>query len=272
MTLLRSTSRAASSSLLVLSGADDRTGCSGKASDDALAPDVALVVTEHGDGCIVDLNGSVYAVSPVAAAMLRDTFEHGRDAAITRNADRYGVDENRVASDLDAFLGGMAERGLLQRRQTRRPIRARRILAGAVASVMHRLLRVAGTPRARAWFALTLARLSFVTLGWNPTVKAWQKRLCRERKVLPGSRAQDLAQAIDGAVRSAAARHMMNVDCKERALACFALARCAGLPATLVVGVEFYPLAGHSWCETGSAVIGDEESNCKRFTPAFRYS
>jgi hypothetical protein len=131
---------------------------------------------------------------------------------------------------------------------------------------------MAGAHRSRAWIALALARLSFLMLGWNPTVKAWQKRLCEGRKAPPDAHASVLAQAIDDSVRSVAARHPMNIDCKERALASFALARCAGLPATLVVGVEFYPLAGHSWCETGSAVIGDEKSNCQRFTPAFRFS
>jgi hypothetical protein len=271
MTVSRSDGGAAAASVLVMAGTEDgRPG--GQASGCALAPDVGLIVTEQGDGCIVDLDGSFYAVSPVAAAMLRDTLELGRDAAIARNAGRYGVDESRIASDLDALLGDMTERGLLQLRQTRRPAVARRMLAGVIAGVTHRLLHLAGTPRARARLALTLARLSFITLGWSRTVKAWQKRLCNERKALADSRTGEMVHAIDDAVRSAAARHMLNVDCKERALACFALARCAGLPATLVVGVGFYPLAGHSWCETGNLVIGDEAANCRRFTPAFRFS
>lgn len=238
----------------------------------SLAPDVALIVTEHGDACIVDLNGSFYAVSPVAAAMLRDTFEDGRDAAILRNAGRYGVDENRIAADLDDLLSDMVGRGLIPSGRTRRPSGARRVVAGAIAVMARLMLRVAATQRSRARIALTLARLSFVTLGWHATVKAWQTRLGAAPATLPDSRAQELAHIIDDAVRGAAARHMMNVDCKERALASFALARCAGLPAALVVGVDFYPLTGHSWCETGDAVIGDEPSHCRRFTPAFRFS
>ena len=234
-----------------------------------LAPDVALIVTEHGDGCIVDLDGSFYAVSPVAAGMLRDMLDGGREVAIARSAVRYGVDRARIAGDLDALLDDLTRRGLLQRGDASRRWGTRRIVARSLAGVAYRLLRLAPTQRSRAWIALTFARLSFVISGWNATVKAWQRRL---DGLNSAAHAGELVRAIDGAVRGAASRHVMNVDCKERALASFALARCAGLPASLVVGVEFYPLAGHSWCETGSAVIGDEASHCRRFTPAFRLS
>ncbi len=226
-----------------------------------------MIVTEHGDGCIVDLNGSFYAVSSVGAAMLRDTIEGGRAAAITRSAARYGVEETRIATDLDDLLGNMTRRGLLRRGHSRRPSGVRRVLASAIAGMTAVALRLARAERSRARIALTSARVSFLLLGWNATVSAWRARFGAGRAA-----PSDSQRVIDEAVRGAAARHMMNVDCKERALACFALARSAGLPATLVVGVDFYPLAGHSWCEIGHRVIGDEESHVRRFTPAFRLS
>lgn len=250
------------SALLVISSAVD-----GREADYVLARDVALIVTERGDGCIVDLNGSFYAVSSVGAAMLRDTVESGRAAAITRNAAKYGVQETRIATDLDDLLGDMIRRGLLQRGRGRHSPGIRHALANVIAGIMRLALRFARAERSRAWIALTLARVSFLLLGWNATVGAWRTRLAGERSASPDAR-----RAIDESVRSVAARHMMNVDCKERALACFALARSAGLPATLVVGVDFYPLAGHSWCESGPDVIGDEVAHCRRFTPAFRLS
>lgn len=250
------------SALIVISSADDE-----RQADYTLARDVALIVAEHGDGCIVDLNGSFYAVSSVGAAMLRDTVESGRAAAITRNAARYAVEETRIATDLDDLLGDMIRRGLLQRGRGRQSPGIRRALANVIAGMMRLALRFARAERARAWIALTLARLSFLLLGWNATVGAWRARRGGERSASPDAR-----RAIDAAVRGVAARHMMNVDCKERALACFALARAAGLPATLVVGVDFYPLAGHSWCESGADVLGDEAAHCRRFTPAFRLS
>jgi len=199
--------------------------------------------------------------------MLRDTIEHGRAAAIARGAARYGVEETRIAIDLDDLIGDMVRRGLLQRGQGRRPSAIRRLLATAIAGMTRQALRLARGEPARARIALTLARLSFVLLGWNATVSAWRARFGAGREATV-----DAQRMIDAAVRGVAARHVMNVDCKERALASFALARTAGLPAALVVGVDFYPLAGHSWCEIGHSVIGDEEAHCRRFTPAFRLS
>ena len=147
----------------------------------------------------------------------------------------------------------------------------RQVFAPAIAGMALGALRFARSHRRRAWIALTLARVSFLVSGWNATVEAWRRRLPAARGLVADLPEQS-ARAIDQAVRGAAAHHMMNVDCKERALACFALARMVGLPATLVVGVDFYPLAGHSWCESGPDVIGDEDAHCRRFTPAFRLS
>ncbi len=257
----------------MIAGADEdrhRVGDDAVA-DYALAPDVALVVIESGDGCVVDLSGSFYSLSPVATAMLRDIVTVGRDVAVTRSAGRYGVEEARIAADLDSFLGDMERRGLLQSPRPRRRPGVRRMLAPAIAGLALGALRLARSQRGRARIALTLARLSFLVAGWNATVKAWRRRLPAAQGGVARLSEQS-ARAIDEAVRHAAAGHVMNVDCKERALACFALARLTGLPATLVVGIDFYPLAGHSWCETGSSVIGDEEAHCRRFTPAFRLS
>jgi hypothetical protein len=59
--------------------------------------------------------------------------------------------------------------------------------------------------------------------------------------------------------------------CKERALCCWALARAAGLAATLVVGLQLFPLAGHCWCEVGSWTLSDDRARCDLYTPVIRY-
>lgn len=257
----------------MITGADEgrRHARGGVVCDHILARDVALIVIETGDGCVVDLSGSFYSLSPVATAMLRDVIAYGRDAAVARGAGRYGVEEARIAADLDSFLGDLERRGLLQSRRRRPRPGIRWMLAPAIAGVALGALRLVRSQRGRARVALTLARVSFLISGWNATVAAWRRRLPAARGV-PTEQPDPRARSVDEAVRRAAAGHAMNVDCKERALASFALARMIGLPATLVVGVDFYPLAGHSWCESGSAVIGDEEAHCRRFTPAFRLS
>jgi hypothetical protein len=72
-------------------------------------------------------------------------------------------------------------------------------------------------------------------------------------------------------VRKTAARSLISVECKERALACLALARKNGIPAQLVVGVTHYPLQGHVWVESGGRIISDNPEHCQRFEPVARY-
>ena len=79
-------------------------------------------------------------------------------------------------------------------------------------------------------------------------------------------------QTIDAAVRGAASRHAFSVECKERSLSCWSLARAAGLPATVVLGINLFPVAGHCWCESGPWTLSDYEDRCQNFTPVVRYA
>lgn len=236
----------------------------------ALTPDAALIVMEDGSGCILDMGGDVYAVAPVGTTMLRWTLEHGTAAAATHVATAYSADLARVQADLRTFLADLERRGVLGhggRLPGRMPRWSGARIAAAALEVFFRLSR---STRARAATALTLARLSFGLFGWTATVSSWQKRVpVAEAPSLEGIEA--LVSSIDEAVRSAAARHVMGVDCKERALSCWAMARAAGLPATVVVGVELYPLSGHCWCEIGPSIVGDDPQRCRRYAPVFRY-
>jgi Transglutaminase-like superfamily len=77
---------------------------------------------------------------------------------------------------------------------------------------------------------------------------------------------------IDTAVRQAAARHILKVECKERALCCWVLARRAGVPAQLVVGICLFPLEGHCWCECGEWIFSDDRDRCASYHPVITYA
>jgi hypothetical protein len=79
-------------------------------------------------------------------------------------------------------------------------------------------------------------------------------------------------RAIDAFSRSMAASHPLPVECKERALATWALARISGVPAELVVGVHPFPLEGHCWCAYDGAVYSDDSERCAQFEPVWRCS
>lgn len=118
---------------------------------------------------------------------------------------------------------------------------------------------------------LTLAYLCFTFFGWARTVAPWQR--CARRLALADGTADPAAlDAVDGAVRDLAASLPLPVACKERALSCWTLARWAGLPATLVVGLDLFPLAGHCWCESGTRTLSDDAQRCALFTPILQYA
>lgn len=270
---------------LVISGRHDRT-TSRTSSRTApvtapweLSPDAALVVTGDGNGCVLDMNGKFFAVGPVGAEMLRIALESGPDAAVARIAGQYGVDPERVLADLDALVADMQARGILLRgTNDRHP--AGRLGARLVAGLVGGLFRMVTGPRSRVVVALAASRLSFALFGWRATVEAWTRH--GSAAVAPGAEDETraIAAGIDRLVRDIAPRLWFDVDCKERALTCRMLARRAGLEADLVIGVAFYPLSGHCWCEVATGptqaatrlVISDDAGTCGRYTAVFRYS
>lgn len=88
---------------------------------------------------------------------------------------------------------------------------------------------------------------------------------------MSGQGSEKIIEAIDEKVRTIAAKHLLNIGCKERALCCWTLIRSYGLPVKLVLGVDLFPLASHCWCEFGSEILTDYSDRCERFTPILSY-
>ncbi|MGA2499459.1 MAG: lasso peptide biosynthesis B2 protein, partial [Tepidisphaeraceae bacterium] len=215
----------------------------------------------------------VYSLPCTGAALLQRVLERGVVIAVAEVADKYKADPRQVRADCDAMLGDFEKKGMVYRRD-RRPVkyRIRRPLAWLLMALF--LPLVSGgvlSLRSRAWLMLAVARLSLALLRWTPTLEAWE-RFWRQPAKDGATDERAIAQAVDDAVRGAAARHWIRVECKERALCCWALARAAGLPAELIVGVQFFPFAGHCWCEAGPLTMSDDRTRIDLFRPVVRYS
>jgi Transglutaminase-like superfamily len=235
-------------------------------SEYCLAPDAAVIVMPDGSARVLDMADRIYAVPPVGAMMLRETLQHGPILAAEAVAAAYGAPLPRVEADLRQFLTPLEQRGILLRGASRRPRGA--LAAGLMVRLVKSMLGALPSLKARAGALLTLARLSFRLFGWTGTVAAWRR--CFPLRA-GSAEVEARAGAIDDAVCAAAAGNLFGVACKERALTCWALARSEGLPASLVIGIELYPIAGHCWCEIGSRIVSDHPENCARYTPALRY-
>jgi hypothetical protein len=242
------------------------------AAEYALAPDVLLVLVRDGTARLLDLGGRFYAIPAVGARMLCAALEAGPSAAAARIADEYGIDPDRARTDLAAWLGQLRRQGLILGRTDRRRRRGG-WLSRLLLRTAFRLIRCLPSPTGRARRFLTLTRVCFALFGWAGTVALWQRCLPRPRaegRVDPET-AEATIRAVDEAVRAASARHVVRMACKERGMCGWAMLRCAGVPAELVVAIDLFPLAGHCWCEAGGLPLGDDPGRCSQFTPVVRY-
>jgi hypothetical protein len=207
--------------------------------------------------------------------MLTETLRYGSEEAARRIASEWGVAFEQVKSDIDQFLHSLERSGLVEGPGAGY-CRARRILRLVSRGLLGiaRLVKATARPLpepARVRLLLMATWVSLRLLGWASSVAALKALF--PRPIRPGS-PEDWARAvdrIDRLIRDAAARHPLPVECKERALCCWALLRSGGWPSELVVGVDLFPFLGHCWCESGDRTLSDERYRCERFVPVLRY-
>jgi hypothetical protein len=234
----------------------------------ALAPSVLYLPAPDGSGRLFDLDGQFFAISATGAELLAETLGHGPAAAAEIVACRYGVDTEAVRADLETFLAELRRQKLLWCPASGRPPRHRGTTRPLLAPALRLAYACCRSVRARTWMLLTLARLSFRLFGWTRTLAVWR------RCAVPGGphgNPAAVAREIGEAVRGAASGYLFGASCKERSLCAWALCRAAGVRATLVLGVNLYPLSSHCWCEYDGEVLTDYADRCENFTPAVRY-
>jgi hypothetical protein len=234
-----------------------------------LTPHVTLVLAQDGTARLLDMGGGFYALSAIGAQMLQETLEQGSDAAVRELAQRYQVSPSRVRADLGALLQQLSRQGLLRNEQ-QGSCDAKLWLAQILVPCLF-VTRYLSCGRTRVALMLTFAKLALLCFGWGRTVTVWQRCL---RRFVPRDRApldEHKVRSLDQAIRRMAAGHPFPMACKERALSCWALLHWAGVPATLVVGLEIFPLMGHCWCEAGQWIISDYDDNCDLYFPVRRY-
>jgi hypothetical protein len=113
---------------------------------------------------------------------------------------------------------------------------------------------------------LAFARLSCRQAGLAATAEAWRRRFGTG-----GHADAEVVAEEAGIIHATATRHWLRVDCKERALTAWAVARRKGVDATVVIGLRLYPLGGHAWCRVGDRIIADNPEFCAAHKPILEY-
>jgi hypothetical protein len=240
-----------------------------------LPEDVVLAVVEDGTSRLLDLGGRFYGLSSVGSTKLTQTLRYGSEEAARRIATEYGVPFERVKSDIDQFLETLERSRLVER------LGAGEDLGDRIRGLMFsgllwpaRLVKLAASPlpeSARIWLLLTFAWLSLRLCGWASSVATLATLFPRLARPADPEKQACAVDRIDRLVRSAAAKHPLPVECKERSICCWVLLRVGGWPSDLVVGVDLFPFLGHCWCESGDRTISDDPHRCERFVPVLRY-
>jgi hypothetical protein len=236
-----------------------------------LCESVVYLEVEDGTSRLLDLGNRFHGLSTVATRMLRVTLDTGPEAAVKQLAREFGVLPERVRGDLMTLLVGLERKRLIRRTSDRHTgaWAARYVTWVGVVPMLWGVRLIPGQ-RAKAWWLLALALLSCRWLNWVRTVEAW--RTGCPRRAASAADPDAAMRAIDAIVRSVAASHPLPAECKERALTTWALARMAGVPLELVVGVHPFPLEGHCWCAHNGAVYSDDAERCAQFKPVWRCS
>lgn len=236
-----------------------------------LSPDVVLMPLEDGTAQLVDLDGSFFGLSETAARMLKGTLDMGEQDAVQRIAAEYNVDRDRVYTDLTALLGTLRAKGLIRRSDDHLPaVRLRTAIALAISYPVLRIVAPVRNQRLKALTLLAAARLCIALAGWARTVEAWQRCLKRSGGPAANSERERLIDTIDSATCRSASE-LPSIACKERALCCWFMLNSAGIPARLVMGVQFHPFSGHCWCEVDERILTDSPERCKAYTPVICY-
>jgi len=241
------------------------------ASRYVLSPDVVFLALDDGTARLLDLDGSFFGLSDIAAEMLKGTLDQGIAATVQRIAAEYDGQLERVQADLAALLGKLRTKSLIRLSDDPLPaVKLRAAIAIAISFPALRILGLLRNQRLKAGALLALARACFAVAGWARTVEAWQKCLKRPHDAVSNLEQEQLIDAIDGATRRSASA-LPSIACKERALCCWFMLHSAGVPVKLVMGVQFFPFSGHCWCEVGDRILTDFPERCKAYTPVISY-
>lgn len=250
-----------------------------------LSPEVHLL-DQDGFTQLLDFRqGQFYALDSTASEMLSLVLEKGFEITVKEMTQTYDVMEESVRQDLNQFLRDLEQKNLIfshDKPSNHSNFREHQQLIGKYLLKFSKscfyLMRKAFNPqpfpnRLTVDFLLILSGLSFRLLGWDQTLHLWQQWHTIGNTINP-AKTPEILQTVDQLVRKAAASQLfLPLVCKERALVGYHLLKTFyGLPTTLVIGIDPYPLQIHAWVECEGVIITDDAAHCQLFSPLLHYA
>lgn len=237
-----------------------------------LHPDVVWIARPDGSTRLMHMSANVCAIDAESTALLASIIEVGPERSASELAARCEVDEAAAREDVGDFITGLRKQKLIQPLQHRKSS-LEHVRDGAARALVPAVVRlidlVTWNLRGKVRGLLWTARWAVAQFGWARAVREWERVYPQPAADTPAS--VERLETIDHAVRQAASRSLIGVECKERSLVCLALARQSGIRAQLIVGVSHNPMQGHVWVEAEGRIISDDPEHYRSFDPVARY-
>jgi len=219
-------------------------------------PDVVLVERPDGTSWLLHMSANTLRLDAGSTELLKSIVDRGPDESARTIAHRFGVDERDVRADVADFIADLRKQRVLI------------VDADTNGGIAERIVERALALGNGAWSFLFIARVAVALFGWAATIRAWERRFPQPATPCDDHETLDV---IDSVVRHTAARSLLHHECKERGLACLAMARRAGIAADLLIGLTYSPLAAHVWVECGDRIISDLPEHCAPYERVMRY-
>lgn len=241
-------------------------------SDYVLGENVILLQVKDGTARIIDLDGEYHAISVTAALILLETLKNGSQKVAERLANEYSIELSQAQEDVRFFLQYLTDKRIIYHLETSKE--QDKINKYNLLFFLEFLLKLINRSsinfEIKVWIILSLAYFSFRLLGWTKTIKVWQHSF--SSTIIVNVQEKDkFINAVDLAIHNVTPYHLLNIECKERALCSWWMLCFAGIPAKLTLGVDLFPLSSHCWCEVGKNIVGDNKEWREWFTPVFSW-
>lgn len=238
-----------------------------KSSRYRLNPNVHVILVKDGTSRILNLDGFFIALPVISTLMLKLILQYEFSVVVNKLADQFKTDQFRISKDLSVFLKKLEALKVITKSPAKQIIKLSYLLQ-CFLEITVPLTTEIPNKLIQHKVLLLLAWCSFKLFGWNKTVNSW-KQYFYNQTVSPTKSVSVLK--ISEEIQVAVSRHFIKMDCKEKAIVCWAICQKEGIPASLVLGINLYPLSSHFWCEFEGNSLTDNKERCNRFFPLIMY-
>ena len=238
-------------------------------SEYVLQDGVIFLIVQDGTGRLLNLDCAFIGMSEVATYMLSELLNSDLESTTLSVATKYKISPAAAKTDLTRFVEQLDVGKFILHGANAQPRQSfKKTISRFISLKTLHLIHDMPLPLdAKAWLLMTLAFFAVKFSGFGHAIAIWQGSFKASANMQFKKASPETVDIVSSAVERVAKRHILPVACKERALSAWSLTQHASLPSELIIGVDLFPFAAHTWCTVDTKIVGDEADGCKYFAP-----